>query len=547
MVYFSRMRQQLLLLFLLLQGWACFSQKNVDPLIDSLALAPKDKDKANIALKISRDLKDTDWKRSLHYIEYAEGLLPKIDSEEFSAHINYEIGEIYNDKDIFDAALTYFLKSYDYYSSQQKSVKEKYRVQNSLAIIYARLNNKDKAMFYFNNLLKGYKKEKDYESVAKAYNNIGNLYQNQDMLDSAMANFERSLALVNKFNNKHLEVVLYNNLGLSYTKKNQPAIASAYFKKAVTLVDTETDNDKNKAWIYNSIAKLYLLKNQADSALYYSLNAEKLLKGYQSSFENNYAQHNIYKSYLMLGDYKNAALYFEAYENLRDSLDIESKAMTVEKLKLEQEYKENEELRALKESESQFKYLLAGLGLVILLLVMAILLNRNRNKLQRAKLEKDLFESKKKELDANLELKNKELMTHSMMDIQRTEIVDQIVDDLKQLRLESPKKESRDTIDLIIKQLQKDNSGNELWKEFELRYGQVYEDFYNILSKKHPELTARDKRLCALLKLNLTTKEISSITGQTVKSLENARTRLRKKLDLTNTNQNLNNYLDSLV
>jgi DNA-binding CsgD family transcriptional regulator len=137
-------------------------------------------------------------------------------------------------------------------------------------------------------------------------------------------------------------------------------------------------------------------------------------------------------------------------------------------------------------------------------------------------------------------------MTRSMMEIQRAEIIEQVSDELKELRLQSPKKEVQQAIDTIIKQLGKDASEDEVWKEFELHYGQVYETFYKILEEKHPELTYRDKRLCALLKLNLSTKEISRITGQSVKSLENARTRLRKKLNLTNTNENLTDYLSSL-
>lgn len=244
-------------------------------------------------------------------------------------------------------------------------------------------------------------------------------------------------------------------------------------------------------------------------------------------------------------DYKKAAQYFQLYDEIRDSLNIEMKAMNVEKLKLGQQYKENEELRILKENKAQFKYYILGFSVVIILLLLGILLIRYRSKLTNAQLEKDLNESKKNELEANLELKNKELMTRSMIEIQRTEIINQILEELKQLKLQSPKNETKQAIDFIIKQLGK-NSKNDIWDEFELRYGQVYESFYEILNDKHPELTYRDKRLCALLKLNLTTKEIAQITGQTLKSLENARTRLRKKLQLTNTNQDLITYLSNL-
>lgn len=536
------MKKVVVFFFLLLAQFA-FAQ-NVNVMIDSLSVVKNNEEKARLALRISQNLQDTDWKRTLHYIEYAETLTTANNSEEFTAYINTEIADIYNEKDAFDVALSYYLKAYEYYNPRNE-LAEKYILENSLAIIYARLNNKERALFYFNKLHKHYTATKQPLQVAKALNNIGRLYSSDNMQDSAMVYFRKSLAISLKVKDRKLETVLYNNLGLCYASLDKFDEAKSYFDKARKLAEKDGDK-KQKAWIYNSISNLYLHQKNPDSALVYAQKAESHLKGNEFTFENLAALENIYKSYSLKQDYKNATNYFESYNTLRDSLGIEMKAMTVEKLKLEQQHKENEELRDLRESRSQFKYLIFGFGLIILLLLAGILLIRSRNRLTNAKLEKDLFESKKKELDANLELKNKELMTRSMMEIQRAEIIEHVSDELKELRLQLPKKEYQLAIDTIIKQLGKDSAEDDVWKEFELHYGQVYETFYKILDEKHPELTYRDKRLCALLKLNLSTKEISRITGQTVKSLENARTRLRKKLNLTNTNENLTDYLSSL-
>lgn len=530
------------LLFLLITS-ITFAQKDVNKLLDSLALSSNDSAKTNFARKIAWELRNSEWKRALHYIEYAEELAKKTDSEELIADTNDKIADIYNDMDAFDIALNYYLKAYEFYK-QNNIGEKKYHIENSLAIIYARLNNNEQAMFYFNNLLKYHTKKKNNLFLAKTLNNIGNFYSSKGVPDSAMIYFKKSLAINQKINDKELNIVLYNNLGLCKATLGKYNEAKTYFDKSLSLMNDDSDI-KTKAWIFNSLSKLYLLKKEADSALYYSQKAANLLKDIKYSFENKSAINNIYKSYLLKGDYKNAANYFETYDEIRDSLNIEMKAMNVEKLKLGQQYKENEELRQLKENRAQFKYYIIAFSLIIVLLILGMLLLRYKNKLKHAQLEKDLFESKKKELDANIELKNKELIAKSMMEIQRTEIVSQILDDLKQLKLQTAKSEARQTIDLIIKQLDK-NKKSDVWEEFEMRYGQVYESFYNILHEKHPELTYRDKRLCALLKLNLTTKEIAQITCQSIKSLENARTRLRKKILLTNTNQDLITYLANL-
>jgi DNA-binding CsgD family transcriptional regulator len=66
------------------------------------------------------------------------------------------------------------------------------------------------------------------------------------------------------------------------------------------------------------------------------------------------------------------------------------------------------------------------------------------------------------------------------------------------------------------------------------------------LNEKFPDLSPSERRLCAFLKLDMTTKEISAITHQNAKSIDVARTRLRKKLNLTGTDHNLITFLAHL-
>ena len=57
--------------------------------------------------------------------------------------------------------------------------------------------------------------------------------------------------------------------------------------------------------------------------------------------------------------------------------------------------------------------------------------------------------------------------------------------------------------------------------------------FYKVLLDKYPSLTAKDLRLCVLLRLGLTTKEIADITCKEIRSVESARNRLRRKCELS--------------
>jgi Bacterial regulatory proteins, luxR family. len=83
-------------------------------------------------------------------------------------------------------------------------------------------------------------------------------------------------------------------------------------------------------------------------------------------------------------------------------------------------------------------------------------------------------------------------------------------------------------------------------EEFEIRFHQVHNDYYKKLMEHAPDLSPGELKICTFLKLNMSSKEISAITRQSVKSIEVARTRIRKKMNLTNQDVNLVSFLMEL-
>ena len=100
-------------------------------------------------------------------------------------------------------------------------------------------------------------------------------------------------------------------------------------------------------------------------------------------------------------------------------------------------------------------------------------------------------------------------------------------------------------IDTAIRDLEYDQDA-QIWEEFEMRFNKVNSEFYQKLAARFPELTLNEKRLCAFLLMNMTTKEISSITGQSTEAIGKARTRLRKKMGITNHDESITAILSSL-
>ncbi len=102
--------------------------------------------------------------------------------------------------------------------------------------------------------------------------------------------------------------------------------------------------------------------------------------------------------------------------------------------------------------------------------------------------------------------------------------------------------DERDKIILAMKKL----GAAHQWDEFELRFLQVHLDFNKKMNDLSPGLSSSERRLCYFLLLDMSTKEIAIITGQSNRAVELGRIRLRKKLGLTKINTSLFEFLSKL-
>lgn len=247
----------------------------------------------------------------------------------------------------------------------------------------------------------------------------------------------------------------------------------------------------------------------------------------------------------MGGDYKTSADYFQQYDNIRDSLNIEEKAVNVEREKIESSFRDKEQAMELENNKKRLNLLYAIVVLLIISSVLLFLIVRYKNNLYKEKIENELVASREKGLKLELELKNKELVSKSLLETERTELYQSITNELRDIVSTDDPELLKQNLNNVIFRLSRNHSTTN-WDEFSFRFTNVYDSFYEKLQDLHPGLNHNDKRLCALIKLNLSSKEIADITKTSIKSVENSRTRLRRKLGLTNTKTELNQYLSEL-
>ena len=154
--------------------------------------------------------------------------------------------------------------------------------------------------------------------------------------------------------------------------------------------------------------------------------------------------------------------------------------------------------------------------------------------------EQQLMKVKNDQLSQDVDSKNKELAVSTMSLIKKDELLALIKEDLKGTSDEG-NKNIKSVISNITKSITNDNS----WNVFKEAFDNADKDFLKKVKLSHPSLTPNDLRLCAYLRLNLSSKEVAPLINISVRSVEIKRYRLRKKMDLSH-EQGLVEYILSI-
>lgn len=152
--------------------------------------------------------------------------------------------------------------------------------------------------------------------------------------------------------------------------------------------------------------------------------------------------------------------------------------------------------------------------------------NTKRLKRKKSKNQRKIVQIKNDQLQELIESKNRELAISTMSIIKKNEFLNAIKDKLKSSG-------SIPEIKSVIRTIDRNINNVDDWKFFENAFNNADKDFLKKVKDKHPELSANDLRLCAYLRLNLSSKEIAPLLNISVRSVEVKRYRLRKKINLS--------------
>ncbi len=491
------------------------------------------------------------YDKALEFLNESLQLYKELQVPPGIAGVLYEIGIVYAHKGDNRGAIDVCLHSLKLYE-ELNITREILKVLNGLGILHGEIGNYPKALDYFLRGLTIGAKEENVEVLGSTCNNVGNLYFWMQDFDQALKYYQQGLEYRRVLGDKMGEAQSLGNISGIYLERGELAEALERLRHAARMFQS-LGNRYMYGQTMNNIGLVYQQQGDLNTALAYYFRTLQIYEALQKSAQYGTVLKDIGAIYCMLGNHQEGILFltegldfiqktgdrktefevhkvlstayealhdlprslehFKAFATIRDEVENAEthKTMTVMQLRFDVEKAETERELARKETEI-------------------------------ARHEREIFKLQNEQLAMQMEIKNKELTTLALYLSQKNELLVRLKKKMRQL--ERGEADRSSVVHEAIHQIDESIGAEETWVRFEQQFQQVHESFLRKLSECHPSLSPTELKVCSLIKINLSTKEMAQMLCQSTRSIESYRYRIRKKLDLEQ-ETNLTLYLMS--
>lgn len=337
-----------------------------------------------------------------------------------------------------------------------------------------------------------FEREGKIAALAEQYYLIGSTYLEMDSLPKALDNLDKSLALCKETGSKAISGMATQKMGEILFKKGDYTSALGEFQKSLVIAK-ETSNTIEIAEVYLNLSDTHEKLGNVTKAYEYR------------------------KRYFTVHD----SIFNKESEQRLNDLQVQLKT---EKSKQEIAL-QKKEIALLEEQKRSANLQRIGLivGLITLTVLFGLIYYGIRQKMKRNRLERERVKSE-------LAFKKKELTSYALHLAKKNEVLE----GLKQKAAELKKREGGGAAyQEMIKTINFDQQDDKVWENFTQYFEAVHKDFAKLAMAKYPDITKNELRLMALMKMNLSSKEIANILNISSDGVKKARQRLRKKMDLS--------------
>ncbi len=448
-------------------------------------------------------------------------------------------GHIFNDMGLYKKSVECYTRCL-YIAEEEHDKLEIGTSYSNIASIYLVEEDIQNALYYFHSALNISKELKDKENIAKGYNNIAAALTSakEPDLPKAETYFRLALEINKTLNNKRSIGINYLNLGDVLTKQKKFDRVHEYYNLALEQFQSIGDT-LYISWVNINLGQYYQIHHEYLKSNNYATYA--FSEGEKHGFLRVVIQatHLLRNNFLAMHDTISAFKFDMINDSLNDELDEFEKKSDLAKLMMQYKTEEDDREKGAQQQKKERFYLFLIILIVVLCTFLLIWSSHKRRSRSKKLLQVN------DEMQNDIDIKSRELVLSTMSKLKQNEMLMQISDEIALLKEDIADDDIKQKIMQIAQKIRV-SSKAQICVEFELRFTHVHEGFFTKLLEQYPELTSNELRLCALLKLNMSTKEMADLTGQSLNAIEMARFRIRKKLGISNTNQNLVGFLSKI-
>jgi tetratricopeptide (TPR) repeat protein len=419
--------------------------------------------------------------------------------------------------------------------------------ENMGMLYYESKTNISKSFSYFKKAYSLSRNEKTNFHAGYILNNYAVSLMNEGNLDSSLKNLNLASYYCKKNFDYRQHSIIHSNIGICHLIQGKAQQTETSLKKSLYYAQLSKGKD-DEAERCSFLARFYSDQGKTNEAM------NKILVSLKNihSIKRANSKLFVYKTYAEIlektGQNEQTLVALNNYINYRDSIDfskISKQLLAIESsLKIQELRFKNklERTQSVNQRRTEnLRYTVIILLLTLLLSIAFVILLKIRNRARISDLETQSMLLEKEKLSLELKSNEREVTLKSLHIFEKDNLISNIKQKLKHLSSQTEgeiKNEIQSTINELTYSL-----NNKSWDEFELRFNKINPDFYTNLERDFHRLSLNEKRLCAFLVMDMSTKEIADITGQSAHSINVARTRLRKKLEISNSDIQLGNFL----
>jgi len=471
------------------------------------------------------------------------------------ASLHNLIGLVLDRQYLYDEALVHYLQALSI-SKEAKAQIENISALNYIGGIYYKQNQYENSLDYYVQSLSLSRRINYKRGVAAALNNVGEIYRLQGQIENAQSNYIAALKINKSMGNREWAALNYENIGKTYFSLGRYTEALEYY---INSMETHAPESPLLAGLYISVGEVYAVQGRISSALQFFIKSYNLAEpnGDWKSLKN--ASHHLSTIYSGQKDFENAFHYRDKEAFAQDTLNaiisnyrllglqaIHNISERERQLELK-----NKELAVLSQRESNVKSQRTILILTVLFVVLSaiVLVFWLRYKIQTAKqvaakseklriaeqqMRKVMLsasETEKKCINEQLQFRHKQLIALGQSLASKNVLLQDISEKLKEVE-DSGMDKINEGLTLIMRKIKQEMVSDKDSKLFQRMLEELNEQFFVSLRAKYPDLTQRELQLLALIRLNLSAKEIASLQNTSSKAVEMAKYRLRKRLKI---------------